>query len=87
MALSPGVGIGVSLAPWWLGGSSTTSSVSPLAKKPVALATIGFAQVAMAWGFTQIFNPRAAYLHVGASSVPAWPGTYSSSSSRVSAPW
>lgn len=40
---------------------------SPLAKRPVALSTIGFVgMTAAAWGLSQVFTPRAAYIHVGA---------------------
>ena len=68
VALSPGAGIGVSFGSMVVGWFVyDLLCKSPLAKKPVALATLGFALVvAMAWGFTQIFSPRAAYLHVGA---------------------
>lgn len=40
---------------------------SPLGKNDAALACVGFVLlVAAAWGYTQIFSARAAYLHVGA---------------------
>lgn len=40
---------------------------SPLGKNDAALACVGFVLlVAAAWGYTQVFSARAAYLHVGA---------------------
>jgi uncharacterized membrane protein len=40
---------------------------SPLGKNDAALAVVGFVLlVAAAWGYTQVFSARAAYLHVGA---------------------
>jgi uncharacterized membrane protein len=40
---------------------------SPLTKKPVAFAAIGFSMMtAVAYGLTEVFAPRAAYIHVGA---------------------
>jgi uncharacterized membrane protein len=40
---------------------------SPLGRNDAALAVVGFALlVAAAWGYTQVFSARAAYLHVGA---------------------
>ena len=41
---------------------------SPLAGLPTALIVVGLALVtALAWGLTQLFSARAAYLHVGAA--------------------
>ena len=40
---------------------------SPLSKKPVLFAGIGFSlMTAVAYGLTEVFAPRAAYIHVGA---------------------
>lgn len=40
---------------------------SPLARVPVAFSSIGFAlMTGAAWGLSQVFTPRAAYIHVGA---------------------
>ena len=40
---------------------------SPLTKKPVLFAITGFAMMTgVAYGLTEIFAPRAAYIHVGA---------------------
>lgn len=40
---------------------------SPLIKKPILFATIGFALlVAFAWFYTEVFSSRAAYIHFGA---------------------
>jgi uncharacterized membrane protein len=68
VVLSTGAGIGVSvgsLVVGWLVYDLLCKS--PLAKKPIAFSLLGFGLVvAMAWGFCQVFNPRAAYLHVGA---------------------
>lgn len=62
----PAVGIGI-------GGLAVAYGVyhvlvdSPLGERPVAFALIGFAlATAAAWGLTQVFTSRAAYIHVGA---------------------
>lgn len=40
---------------------------SPLGKKPVIFAAVGFVlMTALAYGLCQIFNPRGAYIHIGA---------------------
>src|SRR3546814_10212067 len=47
--------------------SSDLLCKSPLGKNDALLASVGFVLlVAAAWGYTQIFSARAAYLHVGA---------------------
>lgn len=48
---------------------------SPLGKQPVPFAIVGFAlMTALAFGLTQIFGSRAAYIHVGAliGTIMAW---------------
>jgi len=68
IAVSPGVGVGLSvgsLVAGWLVYDGLCKS--PLANRPVAFALLGFGLVVgMAYGFCQVFSPRAAYLHVGA---------------------
>lgn len=66
------------MARWQAIGLSLTSLIlgwvvydllckSPLGKNDAALAIVGFVLlVAAAWGYTQVFSARAAYLHVGA---------------------
>jgi uncharacterized membrane protein len=48
---------------------------SPLGKRPVPFAVVGFAlMTAVAYGLTQVFGSRAAYIHVGAliGTMMAW---------------
>lgn len=61
-----GIGIGVvSLILAWLVYDLLCRS--PLGENNVVLTVLGFIiMTAAAWGFTQVFNPRAAYIHVGA---------------------
>lgn len=68
IALSHGAGIGVSVGSMVLGWLVYDGLCkSPISSRPLGFALIGFAlSVAMAYGFCQVFSPRAAYLHVGA---------------------
>jgi uncharacterized membrane protein len=68
VALSASAGIGLSVGSLVVGWIIYDLLCrSPLTKAPVGFALVGFALVvAMAWGFCQVFSPRAAYLHVGA---------------------
>lgn len=61
-----GIGIGIgTLVGGWIGYDLLCKSA--LRKKPVALAVIGFLLASgIAFGLTQVFNPRAAYIHFGA---------------------
>ncbi len=63
-----GVGIGIGVAT--LAGGWVVYDLlckSPLVKKPVVLALVGFALLTgVAYGLSNVFSPRAAYLHVGA---------------------
>lgn len=68
LALSKGEAIGCSLVSLVLGWIVyDLLCKSPLGKNDAALAVVGFALLVFAaWGYTQIFSARAAYLHVGA---------------------
>lgn len=68
LPLSQGEAIGISLVSLILGWVIyDLLCKSPLGKNDAALAVIGFALLVFAaWGYTQIFSARAAYLHVGA---------------------
>lgn len=68
LSLSQGEAIGFSLASLALGWIVyDLLCKSPLGKNDAALAIVGFVLlVAAAWGYTQVFSARAAYLHVGA---------------------
>jgi len=68
LPLSPGEAIGFSLASLLLGWIVyDLLCKSPLGRNDALLAIVGFVLlVAAAWGYTQIFAARAAYLHVGA---------------------
>jgi uncharacterized membrane protein len=61
-----GAGIGVaSLVLGWVVYDALCKS--PLARKPTALAAVGFVLlVASAFGLNAVFNPRAAWMHLGA---------------------
>ncbi len=59
-----GVSVGSLILGWIVYDQMCKSSIS---KNPVLFAAIGFSlMTAAAYGFTQVFSPRAAYLHVGA---------------------
>ncbi|OLC37754.1 MAG: hypothetical protein AUH81_05490 [Candidatus Rokubacteria bacterium 13_1_40CM_4_69_5] len=67
--LSPGaaiaVGVGALVGSWLVYDALCRSR---LGHAPLALASVLFVLgVALAWGLTQLFAPRAAYLHVGAA--------------------
>ena len=68
LPLSQGEAIGISLVSLILGWVIyDLLCKSPLGKNDAALAVVGFALLVFAaWGYTQIFSARAAYLHVGA---------------------
>ncbi|WP_370153889.1 urate hydroxylase PuuD [Ferrovibrio sp.] len=68
LPLSQGEAIGFSLASLALGWIVyDLLCKSPLGKNDAVLAIVGFVLlVAAAWGYTQVFSARAAYLHVGA---------------------
>ena len=68
IVLSTWSAIGVSLSSLVLGWITYDQMCkSAISKKPVLFAGIGFALLtAAAYGFSQVFSPRAAYLHVGA---------------------
>ncbi|WP_341704029.1 urate hydroxylase PuuD [Ferrovibrio sp.] len=68
LSLSQGEAIGFSLASLALGWIVyDLLCKSPLGKNDAVLAIVGFVLlVAAAWGYTQVFSARAAYLHVGA---------------------
>lgn len=68
LPLSKGEAIGFSLASLVVGWIVyDLLCKSPLGKNDAALAVVGFALLVFAaWGYTQIFSARAAYLHVGA---------------------
>ena len=67
--LTPGVGVALGVAT--LIGSWLVYDLlcrSPLGTRPAWLAAVGFVGVtALAWGLSQVFSARAAYLHVGAA--------------------
>lgn len=59
-----GIGVGALVVAWLVYDGLCRS---PLARAPVALAGLGFGLMTLsAWGLSQIFTPRAAYIHVGA---------------------
>lgn len=68
LALSKGEAIGFSLVSLVLGWIVyDLLCKSPLGRNDAALAVVGFALLVFAaWGYTQVFSARAAYLHVGA---------------------
>jgi uncharacterized membrane protein len=68
LALSKGEAIGFSLVSLVLGWIVyDLLCKSPLGRNDAALALVGFALLVFAaWGYTQVFSARAAYLHVGA---------------------
>jgi uncharacterized membrane protein len=68
LALSKGEAIGCSLVSLVLGWIVyDLLCKSPLGRNDAALAIVGFALLVFAaWGYTQVFSARAAYLHVGA---------------------
>lgn len=68
LALSKGEAIGFSLVSLVLGWIVyDLLCKSPLGRNDAALAIVGFALLVFAaWGYTQVFSARAAYLHVGA---------------------
>ncbi len=66
------IGVGVLLVGWLL---YHYLCKSPVGRMPVVLAVLGFAlMTATAWGLTQVFGSRAAYIHVGAliGTIMAW---------------
>jgi uncharacterized membrane protein len=67
--ITPGGGIAVGLATLvvtWLVYDALCRS--PLGERPAAFAVLGLVLViALAWGLSQLFSARAAYLHVGAA--------------------
>ncbi|MCA9581321.1 MAG: urate hydroxylase PuuD, partial [Myxococcales bacterium] len=60
-----GIGIGTLIVSWFV---YDLLCKSPLKRKPVAFVIIAFAlATAMAYGLTQVFGSRGAYIHVGAA--------------------
>ncbi len=59
------IGVAVLIGSWFVYDGLCRS---PLAEKPVWLAAVGFALlVLLAWGLSEVFSGRAAYIHVGAA--------------------
>ena len=59
------IGIGVLVASWFVYDGLCRS---PLGQRPLALSLVGFALlVLLAWGLSQLFSGRGAYIHVGAA--------------------
>lgn len=59
------IGIGVLILSWLMYDGLCRS---PLGRRPAPLAAVGFILlVALAWGLSQIFSGRGAYIHVGAA--------------------
>ncbi len=67
-ALSPGATAGIGMASLVVGWLVYDGMCrSPLARMPVALASLGFVgMTAAAYGLSMVFTPRATYIHVGA---------------------
>ena len=67
-ALSPGATAGIGMASLVVGWLVYDGMCrSPLARMPVALASLGFmGMTAAAYGLSMVFTPRATYIHVGA---------------------
>ncbi len=71
-AVAIGIGVGT-LVLGWLGYHLLCKS--PLGRWPVPFAIVGFAlMTGVAFGLSQVFGPRAAYIHVGAliGTIMAW---------------
>jgi len=63
-AAAIGISIGSLVAGWFI---YTTLRDSPLGKSPALLGLVLFVLlIAAAWGFTQVFSGRAAFIHIGA---------------------
>lgn len=63
-AAAIGISVGSLIAGWFI---YTTLCDSPLGKKPALLGLVLFVLlIAAAWGFTQVFSGRAAFIHIGA---------------------
>ncbi|WP_296055280.1 urate hydroxylase PuuD [uncultured Amphritea sp.] len=63
-AAAIGISIGSLVAGWFI---YTTLCDSPLGKNPALLGLVLFVLlIAAAWGFTQVFSGRAAFIHIGA---------------------
>ncbi|MBX2802245.1 MAG: urate hydroxylase PuuD [Myxococcales bacterium] len=66
-ALSPAAAVGVGVATLVVGWVVYDGLCRTLARRPTALALVGFAATTvLAWGLSQVLSDRAAYIHVGA---------------------